>query len=122
LILLLERYIFMAALPRRPDSWITLLNQIYLPDGIAFPLKLKIMDLVFKHATGAPCTVTTRFCVFVHPFAVNVYVYVTFIEEVVRLTRVSLILPCPLASVLMSPVTAARVQLNVVPVVALVGV
>ena len=42
--------------------------------------------------------------------------------EVNVLTNVSLMLPVPLAAALLIPVTAARLQANVVPVVALVAV
>ena len=57
-----------------------------------------------------------------HPFAVKVYTYVTFTADAVVLINASLILPVPLAAELLIPVTAARVQANVVPVVLLVAV
>ena len=49
------------------------------------------------------------------------YTYVTFTGEVVVLTNVSFILPVPVAAVLLIPVTAARLQANVVPAVVLVA-
>ena len=72
---------------------------------------------------GAGFIATVTFCVLVQPFAVKVNTYVTVTGFVVLLARVSLIVaedPLPVFGVI--PVTAARAQLNVVPVVALVAV
>ena len=65
--------------------------------------------------------VTVTFCVLEQPFAVNVNTYVAVRVVVPVFTSVSLILALlPLAEPFVP--TAARVQLNVVPVVALVAV
>lgn len=48
-----------------------LLNQIYLPAGIDEELKLDVIAPLITQYIGL--TVTTRFCVLVHPLAVNVY-------------------------------------------------
>ena len=74
--------------------------------------------------TGAEvtaATVTTTFCVFEHPLAVNVYTYVTFTDDAVVFSNVSLIFPVPLAAALLIPGTVARVHANVAPVVLLVA-
>jgi len=71
---------------------------------------------------GEGLTVTVTFCVFEHPFAERVYMYVTTIGNPVVLTRVSFGLPMPVAAGLLIPATAALLQLNVVPAVALAGV
>lgn len=59
--------------PREPGSK-ELLNQIYLPAGIDVELKLATNEvpLIVQFTVVAGLTVTTRFCVFVHPLAVNV--------------------------------------------------
>ena len=81
------------------------------------PLKVDVSDvlLIVQFATIAGLTVTTTFRVLVQPLAVKVYTYVTLTGELVVLISVSVILPEPLAATLLIPVTAARVQLNVVP-------
>jgi len=81
------------------------------------PLKVDVSDvlLIVQFATIAGLTVTTTFRVLVQPLAVKVYTYVTLTGELVVLISVSVILPEPLAAELLIPVTAARVQLNVVP-------
>jgi hypothetical protein len=84
------------------------------------PLKVDVSDvlLIVQFATGAgltELTVTTTFRVLVQPLAVKVYTYVTLTGVLVVLISVSVILPEPLAAELLIPVTAARVQLNVVP-------
>ena len=50
-----------------------LLNHIYLPAGIAVPLKLDVKELAHPLAAAAGLTVTTMFCVFVQPLAVKIY-------------------------------------------------
>jgi len=105
--------------PNEPGSR-ELLNHIYRPAGIVVPLKVDVSDvlLIVQFATGAgltELTVTTTFRVLVQPLAVKVYTYVTLTGELVVLISVSVILPEPLAAALLIPVTAARVQLNVVP-------
>jgi len=81
------------------------------------PLKVDVSDvlLIVQFATIAGLTVTTTFRVLVQPLAVKVYTYVTLTGVLVVLISVSVILPEPLAAELLIPVTAARVQLNVVP-------
>src|SRR5688572_2389978 len=104
--------------PNEPGSR-ELLNHIYLPAGMAVPLKLDVSDvLLIVQLVGAgntSLTVTNTFRVLVQPLAVKVYTYVTLTGELVVLLSVSVILPVPLAALLLIPVTAARVQLNVVP-------
>jgi hypothetical protein len=56
------------------------------------------------------------------PFAVSVYTYVTLTALEVVFIKVSFIAPVPVAAALLIPVTAARLQLNVVPDTSLVGV
>ena len=73
-------------------------------------------------SVGPGLTVTTTFCTFEHPFAVNVYTYVTFTGAAVVLINVSFGSPVPEAAGLLMPPTAARLQLNITPVVPLVGV
>ena len=51
----------------------TLLNQIYLPDGIDVELKLDVREALITQLVAAGAfTVTTTFWILVHPFAVNV--------------------------------------------------
>ena len=58
-----------------------------------------------------------------HPLADNVITYVTFTGDGVVFTNVSVIDELlPLPAILLIPPTDARVQLKVVPVVALVAV
>jgi hypothetical protein len=74
--------------------------------------------------TGIGLTVTTTFSTLLQPPALVVTAYVTLISAVELLLNTSLIgLPTPLpADPPLMSVIAARVQLNVAPVVALVGV
>jgi hypothetical protein len=67
-------------------------------------------------------TDTVTFCVFVQPFAVSVYLYVTVFTEVVVLVSISVTSPVPLAAASEILVTVARDQLNVVPETLLVAV
>ena len=72
---------------------------------------------------GTGFTVTVTFCVLVQSPIFKVNVYVTVIGSVVLLVRVSLTVseePLPVAGTI--PAIAARAQLNVIPVVALVAV
>ena len=58
-----------------------------------------------------------------HPFALRVKIYRTIIGAVVVFLKVSVILfPFPGVAVVVMPVTAGRVQENMVPEVALVAV
>jgi hypothetical protein len=80
--------------------------------------------VVTSGATVLPSTptVTTTFCVFGHPSAVNVYTYVTTTGDAVVFTNISLTLPVPLFAPLLIPGTDARLQANVVPAVPLAAV
>ena len=80
------------------------------------------VKLLLKVGVDLTATTTLKVVGFVHPLAVSVYTYVTFTGADVVLISVSFGLPLPLPAVLDMPVTAARVQANVVPDVALVGV
>jgi len=72
---------------------------------------------------GVGFTITVTSCVFVQPFAVRVNTYVTGIGLAVVLVKTSLISALePLLEPPDMPITAALVQLNVVPAVALVAV
>ena len=96
-----------------------LLNHIYLPAGIAVALKLDDNDVLlivqFPDGTCTGLTVTTTFCVLLHPLDADVYTYVTLTGEPVVLISVSLIFPVPFAAALLIPDTTARLQLNAVP-------
>ena len=107
-----------------PPGFSELLNQIYLPTGIDDELKSATREepLMVQFTIPGRFTVTTTICVFVQPLAVNVYTYVTFTGEPVVSVSVSEIAPVPLEAGLLIPATAARVQVNVVPVTLLVGV
>jgi hypothetical protein len=88
------------------------------------PLHIAVTVLFAKAGLGLTFTVTL--CVFVpfeQPTAINVNMYVTFTGDAVVFVNVSLIVADePLLAGWLMPVIAARVQLNVVPVVALVAV
>lgn len=104
-----------AGLPLAPE-----LKVIFSPEHFV----CEVGWVVIEGATILPSTptVTITFCVLIHPFAVNVNTYVTFTGNAVVFTNVSLILPFPLSAALLMPLTAARLQANVVPTVLLPGV
>ena len=91
---------------------------------MAVALKLLVIEelLIVQLTIETGLTVTTTFCVPLQPLALNVYTYVTLTGELVVLTRVSLILPVPLAAALLIPATVARLHAKVVPAVALAAV
>ncbi len=70
---------------------------------------------------GFGFTVTVICCTFLQPLAVNVSIYTTGMGLVVVLINTSLIVSTPLAAAFDIPVTTARLQLKVVPAVALAG-
>ena len=71
---------------------------------------------------GAGTTSTCMLAVVEQAFKLRVYTYVTKTEFSVVLSRISLIAPVPDSDGLEIPVTAARVQLKLVPGTELVGV
>ena len=72
--------------------------------------------------TGVGFTDTTTFWLLLQPFANSVYTYVTLITAAVVFINTSLGSSVPLVARLLIPATADLDQLNVVPVVPLVGV
>ena len=70
---------------------------------------------------GEGLTVTVTFWEFEHPLAVSVKTYITLIEFAVVLISISFGLPDPEAAGLLIPATAARLHVNMVPAVELVG-
>jgi len=84
---------------------------------------LHIVGALVLLNVGTGVTTTITLCVFVHPFAVSVYTYVTVIGVFsVVLFNVSRGSPVPVAAGLLMPATTARLQSNIVPAVPLVGV
>jgi hypothetical protein len=71
---------------------------------------------------GVGFTVTVTLWLLLHPLAAMVYTYITLTGIVEVLMSVSLGLSVPEAAVLLIPATIERLQLNVAPAVALVGV
>jgi hypothetical protein len=85
------------------------------------PLHNVWFETTFTTGTGSTVTVTFS-PVLLQPLAVLTTTYVTTVGVTFVLLNASLMLPLPLPVAGLMPPTDARVQLNVVPVVALVGV
>jgi hypothetical protein len=78
--------------------------------------------VLVKTGVGFTVTTTGNGVLLSQPSALKRYTYVTLIGPLVVFTNISPGSPVPLAAALLMPVTAARLQANVVPVVRLAGV
>lgn len=78
-------------------------------------------SVLLSCGTGFIVTETLKVVGLVQPFAVKVYTYVTIMGAAVVFISLSPGSPVPVAVGLLIPVTAVRLQVNVVPIVELVG-
>ena len=70
--LLVTLYVTVPLIPPKLPRSNTLLNHIYLPAGMDVLLKLDAIEpLITQFIVEAGLTVTTTFCVLLHPAAVN---------------------------------------------------